>query len=73
MSVPKGKRTTSEIIYFHHAYTVMEKVVKYILLDFGTTKTYRDIKYQCSHLFEINYRSIVISTLFLINWRYHKP
>ena len=43
MSVPKGKRSTSEIIYFHHAYTVMEKVVKYILSDFGTTKTYRDL------------------------------
>lgn len=43
MSVPKGKRTTSEVIYFSHAYTVMEKVVKYILADFGTTKTYRDL------------------------------
>ena len=67
MSVPKGKRTTSEIIYFHHAYTVMKKVVKYILLDFGTTKTYRDIKYQCAHLFKINYMSRVIYTPFLVN------
>ena len=41
--MPKGKRTTSEVIYFSHAYTVMEKVVKYILADFGATKTYRDL------------------------------
>lgn len=43
MSVPKGKRTLSEVIYFSHAYTVVEKVIKYVLADFGTTKSYRDL------------------------------
>ena len=42
MSVPK-KRTISEVSYFSFAYKVIEKVIKYILSDFGTTKTYRDL------------------------------
>ena len=43
MSVPKGRRTISEVSYFSFAYRVTEKVIKYILSDFGTTKTYRDL------------------------------
>lgn len=43
MSVPKGKRTVSDVIYFSHAYKVEERVIKYILADFGTTKSYRDL------------------------------
>lgn len=43
MSVPKGRRTISEVSYFSFAYKVIEKVIKYILSDFGTTKTYRDL------------------------------
>lgn len=43
MSVPKNKRTTSDVIYFHFAYILIERIIKYILSDFGTTKTYRDL------------------------------
>lgn len=43
MAVPKSKRTTSDVMYFSFAYTVVEKVIKYVLADFGTTRTYRDL------------------------------
>ena len=43
MSVPKNKRTTSEVMYFHFAYILEEKIIKYILADFGTTRSYRDL------------------------------
>lgn len=43
MSVPKNKRTISDVVYFHFAYILTEKIIKYILSDFGTTKTYRDL------------------------------
>lgn len=44
MSVPKNKRTVSEVIYFDFAYKMVEKITKYLLSDFGIKKTYRDLK-----------------------------
>lgn len=44
MSVVKGKRTESNVIYFSYAYDLVEKVTKYLLSDFGIKKTYRDLK-----------------------------
>lgn len=43
MSVPKNKRTISEVAFFDQAYKVEENVIKYVLSDFGTTMRYRDL------------------------------
>lgn len=44
MSVPKYRRNKSEVEYFNNAYKIEEKVIKYLLADFGTTHTYRDLR-----------------------------
>lgn len=44
MSVPKYRRSQSEVIYFDFACKLEDKIVKYLLSDFGTTHTYRDLR-----------------------------
>lgn len=44
MSVPKYRRNQSKLAYFDMLYKIEEKVIKYLLADFGTTHTYRQLR-----------------------------
>lgn len=44
MSVKKSNRGRSPVAYMDHAYRVEENVIKYVLSDFGTTRSYRDLR-----------------------------
>lgn len=48
MSVPKSNRNQSKMEFFDFAYKIEENIIKYVLADFGTTRSYRSLRIFCA-------------------------
>lgn len=47
MSVPQSNRNRSKMEFFDFLYKIEEKIIKFVLADFGATHTYRSLRIFC--------------------------